>query len=525
MRYDRGGSIVTTESLTGRPFHLHPLSIPYRLLEQGIGLVVAAVFIGGSAFGAVAGTLGVTLAIGLAVVLAAGVVGYAVAYYRRFEYELTADTFDIRSGVFGRREREIPLHRIQNVDISQNVVQRALGIAEIRLETAGASGAEAQLKFVGVDRANQLQGEISRLRRAGDDGDEAADAEFETVFEISDRELGLLALTSADAQLIPLLFLGVSVFMPTLGSVFGVEWLSFVPGPGLGRVFGALLSVVGILLFAVVYGAINAATYYGFTLRRAPEEMRYERGLLQQYSGTIPLSKVQSLTIRENVLARALGYASLDIETAGQSGGEGNSGGSQSAVPLAERSRVLELTNSVEAVGDLSFERPPKRARERYAVRYAIVVAVVVALLYLIQRVAGITLYWWVPLFVLLLVPLAAHLKWKSRGYHLGEDHVVTRNGFWVQELKIVPYYRVQTVLSTETVFQRRRHLGTVTVDTAGARSLTNDDARAVDVADDTTEQLREAVGERLYASLRRRRAGADHRDAGDTSSENGEPS
>lgn len=498
------GESTADETLTGRAFRLHPLSVPYRVVEQGLGLVVFALFVGAPAFGALEGVVGAAGAVALAGLIAVGVVGYAVAYYRRFEYELTADTFDIRSGVFARRDREIPLHRIQNVDISQNVVQRALGIAAVRLETAGASGAEADLKFVGEQRAGALQREISRLSRA-ESGEPAAEAPTETLFEISDRELGVLALVSVDIQLVSILFVVGSVFLPTLGSLADSEWLVGLD-QGLGSLFGPLATLAGIVALGLIYGVINATLYYGFSLSRAPGELRYERGLVQRYSGTIPLSKVQSLTVTENVLARALGYASLEIETAGQSGGEGNQGGSQSAVPVARRGRVIELANAIEPVGDLTFERPPKRARQRYAARYAGALAALAGLVFLLQTAIGGSLYWWAPLVALPLVPLAAHLKWAHRGYSVGDDHVVTRNGFWVQRLKIVPYYRVQTVLSSETVFQRRRRLGTVTIDTAGARSLVGDDAKAVDVDAETTERLRERVADSLYESLWRRR-------------------
>lgn len=493
-------STAAETPLTDRPFRLHPLSVPYRVVEQGLGVVVFVLFVGAPAFGALEGVLGAAGAVALAGLIAAVVVGYGVAYYRRFEYELTADTFDIRSGVFARRDREIPLHRIQNVDISQNIVQRVLDIAAVRLETAGASGAEAHLKFVGKDRAGALQREISRLSRAKD-GEPADDAATETLFEISDRELGVLALVSADIQLVSILFVVGSVVLPALGSVTESEWF-FALDQGLGGLFGPLATLAGIVALGLAYGAINATLYYGFTLSRAPGELRYKRGLIQRYSGTIPLSKVQSLTVTENVLARALGYASLEIETAGQSGGEGSQGGSQSAVPVAERDRVIELTNSIEQVGDVQFERPPKRARQRYAVRYAGALGVLAGLVFLLQTAIGGSLYWWAPLVALPLVPLAAHIQWKHRGYYVGEDHVVTRNGFWVQRLKVVPYYRVQTVLSSETVFQRRRRLGTVTIDTAGARSLVGDDAKAVDVDAETTERLRERVTDELYESL-----------------------
>ncbi|PSP63481.1 hypothetical protein BRC79_11305 [Halobacteriales archaeon QH_8_67_27] len=523
-------SVTTTSRIEGAQ-SLHVLTVPYQLAQQGLSIAVALVVFGVPGVSSLFGSGRSLLAVGatLAVVLGiAAITGYLVARYRRFEYELTPDTFDIRSGVLSRRQREIPLRRIQNVDISQNVVQRLLSVAQVGLETAGGGGTEAQLRYVGVEQAERLQAEISRLSRAADAADgepTVADEErFETIFEMSERELGVLALVSMDLRIASFLLFGASVFAPSAGSMFDPQsWYEYGFGfESLVRaVLGPAAALAAVVALALVSGALSAARYYGFTLDRGDEELRYERGLLQKFSGTIPLSKVQTLTVKENVIARLLGYAGLTIETAGYTPTSGESNGSQSAIPVAERDRVVSLARSLEAFDATGFERPPKRARLRYGFRYAIGLALVVALLYLGTRFTNFRLYWYVPLVAVPLIPVAAHLKWANRGYALGADHVVTRNGFWNRKQKIVPYHRVQAVFTTETVFQRRRDLATVTIDTAGSQSITGDDPEAVDVDTGTAERIREQVPDELYGALARRRraardaAGQDHSPGG----------
>ena len=491
---------------TGGPRRLHILTVPYRIAQQGIGIVVFLFFVGVPGLTGALGSEGGLLGLVGIVAFASLFVGYFFAYYRRYEYELTADTFDIRSGVLSRREREIPLRRIQNVDISQSVTQRILGIASVSLETAGGGETEAQLQYVGEDEAERLQSEVSRLRQAteaspGDADAEAVEAPAETVFAISERELGVLTLVSTDFRVVSLIFFAGSIFGPSAFDRF--QPVFFGPENVLGVLFGPIAAIASIVVLGVFAGAVSAARYYGFTLTRGEEELRYERGLLQKYSGTIPLSKVQTISVHENVLARRLGYAALHIETAGAVASGGGGGGSQSAVPLAERDRVRKLARSIEDAPLDEFERPPKRARERYAVRYSLVVFFVTGLLYLGSTATDLLGYWYLPLAGLVLVPVAAHLKWKHRGYDLTENHVVTRNGFWSRTTKVVPYHRVQTTVSTETVFQRRRDLGTVIVDTAGSRSITGDDPEAVDVDVRTADHVRETVPDRLYAAFR----------------------
>lgn len=474
---------------------LHPLSIPYRILESGVqilgGIVLVAATSASSGDGFVA-SLGL---VGLGFAVVALFAGWQVLYYQRFDYEVTADTVDISSGVLSRREREIPYGRIQNVDVAQNAIQRVLDIAEVRIETAGGGETEAQLRYVSRREADRVQELISDRKRdaAVDAGAPDPERESEELFRLEPRELGILGLVSADFRVLGLLTIVASGFAPSIAE-------ASPPGTEILLMLGPAIAVVALLGFWVVSAVRSVLRYYGFRLSRHGDELRYERGLLQRYNGTIPLEKVQTVTIRENVLARPLGYATLVIETAGYAAG--GSASVESAVPIGRRDRVLALARSVEPFGDLDFERPPKRARTRYAIRYVLALGLVTALAYAVDRFTGLAITWYLPLILLVVVPVAAHLTWVNRGYVLGEDHVVTRNGFWRRQTAVVPYDRVQTVIDSRTIFQRRRHLGSVTVDTASSGGLSSGDAVAVDLDATVAADLREAVADRLQFAL-----------------------
>jgi len=472
---------------------LDPLSIPYRILQSGVqilgGLVLVAATSASSGDG-FAASLGM-VGLGLAVVVAFA--GWQVLYYQRFDYEVTPDTVDISSGVVSRREREIPYGRIQNVDVAQNAIQRALGIAEVRIETAGGGETEAQLRYVSRAEADRVQELISDRKRGAVVESGAPEPDSEELFRLADRELAVLGLVSADFRVLGLLTVVASGFAPSLAEVSA-------PGTELLIMLGPAVAVVVLGGFWVLSAVRSLLRYYGFRLSRHGDELRYERGLLQRYNGTIPLEKVQTVTLQENVLARRLGYASLVVETAGYAAG--GSASVESAVPIGRRDRVLALARSVEPFGDLDFERPPKRARTRYAIRYALALGVVTAAAYALDRFTGLAITWYLPLALLVVVPVAAHLAWANRGYVLGADHVVTRNGFWRRQTAVVPYDRVQTVIDSQTIFQRRRRLGSVTVDTASSGGISSGDAVAVDLDASVAADLRETVAERLQRAL-----------------------
>ncbi|MFC7236563.1 PH domain-containing protein, partial [Halosegnis marinus] len=196
--------------------------------------------------------------------------------------------------------------------------------------------------------------------------------------------------------------------------------------------------LAGLVAVAVVVSSVAAVTaYYGFELRRA-EGLRYRRGLLQEYSGTIPLDKVQSVSLTENVIARRLGYAAVEVETAGYAPGAGDGSGSQSAVPLADRERALaraprwSRSARSSSSGRRSARGPATSSGTPSSSRSTAVSSPSSA------SPASPPVPPYSPLALLVVVPVAAHLKSGDLGYALGEDHFVAREGFWTRRTRVV---------------------------------------------------------------------------------------
>ncbi|QZA88578.1 PH domain-containing protein [Salinarchaeum sp. IM2453] len=479
---------------------LHRLSIPFRIVENLLSLIGILILLGILITTQTEGVL-TFVALGIAtILLVTGIAIWQVAYYRRFEYHLTDDTLDIESGVISLREREIPYERIQNVAINRNVFQRAAGLAVVSVETAGGGSTEAKLRYVGTETAHWLQDELSDLKRKAEQ-DRTVDPTTETsdakpLFEISGKELVILGIISLDSRFLLVVVLAISAFAPEIIGLLGTASSLLVAVP--------IALLVLYILTAALSAVYSVTNYYDFKLFGNGDELRYERGLLQRFSGTIPLTKIQALTISENVLARLTGYASLLVETAGYSPGE--SGGSQSAIPVAKRSRVLQLARDIEPFNELSFTRPPKRTRQRYFRRYIWIVLGLAGIGFLVTNYTGFEFDWYWILVGLVLTYPAAHLKWKHRGYLITDRYILTRNGFWNRTIKIVPYHRVQVTFDRQSVFQMRWNLATLTVDTAGSQSLTTDNSKAVDIDEEVARELREHVIDEMFESIRRKK-------------------
>lgn len=483
---------------------LHPLTIPLRALNAA-GTVIAVLVFSVVLGSAEPGFSPVFIGIGLLATV--GLLGYQYAYYRRFTYEVTSDTIDIASGVISRQRREIPLERIQNVDISEGVIQRALQIATVDFETAGGGGTEASLKYVSIEEARRLQNVVRGHDPAADETTAGTSSPGDLLFELDREALLVLSLVSFDLRVFSLVQTAVAFASPALvASIFELPPELIIPAIAGGVLTAA---IGGWLLGAVV----TFVRYHGFELRQVSEELRYERGLLQRYSGTIPLDKIQTLSVTENALMRRLGYAGLAIETAGYGGGNQPSGGSEAAIPLDDRHAVISLARSLEPFGEISLESPPERTRHRYIRRYRLIAGIL--------ALGSAVVVWWfdggvlgygasvlVGIVGLMAAPKAATRGYENRGYTLSEQYAVTQNGWWRRRTTVVPTYRLQTVIDRRSIFQRRWELATLEFDTAGSLSLTGPSGRAVDIDSKQAVQLQTEAADALQTALTARRSG-----------------
>jgi len=81
-------------------------------------------------------------------------------FYQTITYKLTRDDMTWRRGVWFRNTGIVPYNRITNVDISQGPLSRALGIASLKIQTAGYSAPNtrsSEIKIEGMTDFEELR--------------------------------------------------------------------------------------------------------------------------------------------------------------------------------------------------------------------------------------------------------------------------------------------------------------------------------------------------------------------------------
>ncbi len=480
---------------------LHPASILFALAGSLKALAVPALLLmlgtsrssgaPGRFFGAPQGNWEVW-----AMFLLIPATGLAIARYLSFRLRYDESEIVIRTGIVFRNERHVPYARIQNLGAVRNVFHRLLGVTEVRVETGGGREVEATISVVPVAAFEEMRRRVFEARAPGRDHTGPA-ARAETAREPAEDERTLLRLPVRELVLHGLIE---NRSLLVIGALAGLLWeLGLLEGVA-DRVFGdrsygrgvirdvlravsggARLPVERMLpALAVAAGVLAAVQFawvawvvtrlHGFRVTRAGEDLRTEFGLFTRVTSTIPLRRVQTMTMYEGPLQRLVGRMSVRVETAG---GVGAGGGTATRerewiAPIVRPAAVAALTREIlpEFEPDRMDWHPVHPRAFRRAVKRTIAGAVTASVVSAAVVGSGAILVFAVAL---PWAVIAARKHVRHLGWAVDEDVVVFRSGWIWRRVTVVRVVKVQAVMVLQSPFDRRTAMARVRVDTAGA--------------------------------------------------------
>jgi putative membrane protein len=481
---ESSGTASTTLGAVQEPQRLHPLTLALRIGASlpALFIILLPTFQNPSSENLVSVVLSVVYGL---VALPA-----IVLQYLRFSYRITPKQIVIQKGVIQRQNRSIPIERIQNIQIQQNLVARLVGLAKVTIETAGSSATEGSLEYVSLSDAHEIRQMVRSFQHrtaenASGEVDDAPDAEneekapSETLFAMDLPRVLLSGAFRFSLLYIALVFSAVQFVDPEVivqrvlrsqGRIDQVtETMAVHPG----------LTILGTVVVAGILGwvsgiAIHLTRYYRFQLWLDGDKLRKRHGLFTVTEGTIPLGKVQALILRTNPLMRLFGWYELEVQTIGMNVDEQ---GHRVIAPFAQYEDILALAQRVRSF-DLpdTFGSVSRLTIRRRFFRYTLALSAL-----LVPGVYAWPADWWhlggaaLPWWGFGLVPFIlgwALLQYRNHGYAVRTDGLYIRRGVISHYLWILPTEKFHVFHATATIFQRRLGLKTMFVDTAGAATF-----------------------------------------------------
>jgi len=441
---------------------------------------------------------------------AAQMVGALVSWLT-VQYRLTPDELVVREGLLHRQERRIPVDRIQDLAFESTLLRRVLGLVAVRVETASGKSTEATLDSLGRVEAETLRLVLLQARRGRGVSAPVAGVPPVAVPELLVHQARLSDFVLrglTDMRLGALLVTAFAVLetadrLGLVGRLRGFagplsETLARLPAVWLGAMLLALaVAVLAGSAFVAVVG--NVVQFWGFVLTLRDGVLLRRYGLLTTRQKTLPLRRVQRVTLSSTWLQRPFGFCSVraDSASSGTSVAEDQKGGWDLVVPLADAARA-EAVLPVLLPGSDARAVPWRRVSHLLAARIALEAALLAALSIALT-------YWWlgaISLLALLLVPVAwllGQLIWHNFAWAVGPGFVALRRGILGRYQAFIPLAKVQSVILLAGPVDRLFGLAQLVVHVAGGsppalHNLTRADA----------EGLRALVADAAVAAARR---------------------
>lgn len=305
------------EDVTTGVFRAHWTIIPLRVLA------VTLVFV--ALVGPILTSFGFAWVLMLTVAVVFGSLAYALPSWWYGTFGLREDRLVVHTGLVMRSSREIPLSRLQAVDVVQPLLLQVFGMAELRVELAGGDGSAVRLRCLRRGLAERLRTAI--LANAAGLPGRAPEAP-----EWAFYRLPFLLLLGALTFRIPVLLANIALLMLlTAGVVFGE--------------FGVFGAVVPLVLGLLRYFWGPLARYTDFYASTSSDGLRLRYGMFQRRMQTVPPGRVQAVRLVEPLLWRALGVARVEANVAGYAGAR--QGDSAVLLPVAPRRRAFALVNEL----------------------------------------------------------------------------------------------------------------------------------------------------------------------------------
>jgi putative membrane protein len=457
------------------------------------------------------------LALAGLVLVVAGAAGLGWLSWRFSRFRIASNQVELRTGWLFRQHRQVPMERVQAVEISRPILAQILGLSAVVVQSAGGRDAQLKLAFLGRDRADQVREHLMRLAGRADErtarpmpgavapgsGPEAtsggplgparhpvdgsalpAEGAWAGAVPAATVEHEVVAVPNTRLLLATLLH-GSTIFLLVLIVLAGGVAASLAAtrlGPSVGVVLAGMIPGLAPLLLGIGANRVKELLQHGnFTVADLGTSVRLRHGLTDQRTTTIPLHRVQALELLQPLWWRPFGWWRVRVNVAGVHGDEHDPTSQTAALPVAPLADALRVVALIDPAADLD----------------SLTVAV--------QGEGGEPGWTTVSPRARVLDPWS----WRRRGYAVSAHSVVVRSGRFSRVAALVPHARIQSLTLDQGPLDRSLDLASVTlVSTPGPVSariahLTVDEAHRF-----LAEESRRSAAART--ALEKRPAGTD---------------
>lgn len=428
----------------------HPLSLITRVIVSGI-LKQIIPLIGASFF--LMDKIGDIYIIEIAILYLV-IVNVSLFLSWKFTYFYIKDEqLFFHKGLINKVSRNIPLDKINTIDLSQNLLEQLFSLSRVKIDTESISdtGTDIILQLK-KERAKILQQQL--LKKSS--------KQEETLEESNTYSVGTMALirysllSNGFLEMIFVVF-ALNDYVESIANLIGFNTDNYLDEAfaTIYKLF-AMIGIILVLSFLIVL-IRNIIRYTGFMVKIDPDTLQIHYGLLEKKKYSFKREKIKGIHIKQSLLMQWFHKYSIEVESVGY-GDEGN----EKAVlyPYCNEALKKEIINELLPESHKKNENI-QRPQQKSLIHF-IFVNVLSALI-----ITGISAYFgliWLGIIPMIIAVTYGYMSYKNSAMNI-EDNLVymSRGGFTKKQSFIYGRY-IQSIGQSYHYFQKKSGLCNYTV-------------------------------------------------------------
>jgi len=412
----------------------------------------------------------------ITIIIVIAIISYLQYHFFTFHIDDEINEFVIQKGVLNRTKIVIQLHKIQQVNINQSLIQRLVGVYKLEIDTAGSDQKEASISAISHELATSLKERLIRQEGLQNKVSSEKIVIENPVYLLKISLLSLIKIgfTSNYVKSFALLIVFFTTIMENLRQIPDndlineekvtdyFESFSFYSSIGLG--------IATIIVLVLVVNLVRTVIrYFDFTILKSKQSILLSYGLLATKNKLLNPNKVQKIKITQNYFQKKLDILTIGIQQA------------SSDAEISKAKDPIEVPGCTKMESDeilkLLFDKLPQKGTlflpnwRKLAVNlfFLLLLPIVISLLVKLNT----DFFTWNEWFIYstIFTVFSGVLIWFSyKNYKLfvSNDFIIKQNGAWDIDNAIIEPFKIQAIETQQFFWQKSTNIGSVTLSTAG---------------------------------------------------------
>ncbi len=372
-------------------------------------------------------------------------------------YWVEGDKLVLTKGMLVKERTELPLHKIQTMQLHQNFLHRLTNTSAITVDTAGSETPEFEMEAIGTRDAHDLQQWVRSMQNERQTTETIAETtEAKPLIQLGFTDFVKLCISENHFKSLVLIALFVLGKAYDFSQQLGIDTKGFVSKQSSALTFtvwsaGVLLSIA--LAIAIVLSTIRVLLrYYDYRLQQTKTAYEMAWGLFTRHRKTMLYTKIEFFTWRSNWLRQKMGLYVLRLHSLAESETEV---ALQIQLPVTNRQMLGQIAHTYIAEMPADGGVEPVGIEKAYVIRKILLIGLPLTLL--VGTLAWFYVQWYAACVLLWLAyyGFSKYVFYKNYCIWITEEAIQISRGIWGREQLVIYLEKIVHVSIKTTPYQR----------------------------------------------------------------------